>query len=475
MAQTPPRRGLLWTVYFVGVTQIALAAVTVFLVQRIVDRVPWQLVPGAKGTIESYAELFDLPDTLRLVLQKRDDVDLTFYRSDGTILATTQMAIPPLPAAELARLGQGPLLLPTDESIPITAIAVMRDGDMRGYGLIHYRPPPGWPGSVDPSKPIRYGPALASGARLPMPPLPMRPSRIVIAIACSLLGAAIISLLFARSLARPLRQMAAAARALGDGDLQARTGIQRNDEIGAVARTFDEMAGRVNDLLNHQRQFIANVSHELRTPLARIRVALDLAAEGDVQAARESLQLIAEDWDDLDRMIEDLLMVARFELGQDSSTRAIKLELEAVDVRPLVERSLTAFRSLHLHPVELAIEGEGLTVVADGSLLRRVLDNLLQNAGNYSDPSTTIRVGVRQLADAVEFAVTDHGMGIDAADLPHLFEPFFRGDRSRARKTGGVGLGLALAKRIVDAHRGCLAARSTPGEGTTVTFTIPSV
>ena len=106
-------------------------------------------------------------------------------------------------------------------------------------------------------------------------------------------------------------------------------------------------------------------------------------------------------------------------------------------------------------------------------MLRRVLDNVLTNAAKYADPSAPIRLAVRREADAVEFTVTDRGTGIDATDLEHVFEPFFRADRSRTRATGGTGLGLALAKRIIDAHGGRIYVDSTVGVGTAVTFTVP--
>jgi signal transduction histidine kinase len=107
-------------------------------------------------------------------------------------------------------------------------------------------------------------------------------------------------------------------------------------------------------------------------------------------------------------------------------------------------------------------------------LLRRAIDNLLDNAGKYSEPGSTVRLLARATADGLQVEVADEGMGIDASDMPHLFTPFFRSDRSRARKTGGVGLGLALARRIVMAHGGSLTLESQPGVGTTARITLPS-
>ncbi len=300
------------------------------------------------------------------------------------------------------------------------------------------------------------------------------PSLLPIIIACALLGAAVISFLFARSLARPLARMASAAEAFGSGDLTARAGVRRNDELGAVAQTFDLMAERVNALLRAQREFLANVSHELRTPLARIRVALDIAAEGDMESARQCLREIAEDWGDLDRLVEDVLTVARFDLGRDGAVGALTLRYEAIDSGKLAERAAAAFRSVHARHTLEVDAGDAPTLYGDGAMLRRVVDNLLNNAAKYSEPGTTIRLTIAKRDDDIEFAVSDHGIGIDAGDMPRLFEPFFRSDKSRARKTGGVGLGLALAKRIVEAHHGRITVESQVGVGTTVRFVVPT-
>ncbi|HEX4456380.1 MAG TPA: HAMP domain-containing sensor histidine kinase, partial [Polyangia bacterium] len=233
------------------------------------------------------------------------------------------------------------------------------------------------------------------------------------------------------------------------------------------------MAERVNALLRAQREFLANVSHELRTPLARIRVALDIAAEGDVESARQCLREIAEDWGDLDRRVEDVLTVARFDLGRDGAVGALTLRYEALESGKLAERAATAFRSVHArHTLELDV-ADAPRLYGDGAMLRRVVDNLLNNAAKYSEPGTTIRLGIIDHGSEVEFAVADHGIGIDAGDMPRLFEPFFRSDKSRARKTGGVGLGLALAKRIVEAHHGRITVESEVGAGTTVRFIVP--
>ncbi len=460
MATDRPRRRLLLSIYLVGVAQLAVAGIAIFVVQRLLQRAPWQFEPARqKALLEGFAEFYDSPEALSRALAKLNDVDLSFYRNDGQMVASTHAPLKALEPGALEQLAHAPyVLVHTDGPVPITAVPIVRDGKQVGYGLVH-RHPPGPPQKRPPPP----------GALFP------NPSRLPIEIAIALIGAAVISFLFARSLARPLSKLAASAQAFGAGDLSARANIDRDDELGAVARTFDEMADRVNALLRAQREFLANVSHELRTPLARIRVALDIAAEGDMDSARQSLREIARDWDDLDRLIEDVLAVARFDLAQDPTVPAVTLQYELLDARALGERAEVAFRTAHpARALELVCDPDPVPLYGDGSMLRRVLANLLDNAAKYSDPGTNIRLEIRKRDEQVEISVIDRGIGIEARDLPRLFEPFFRTDRSRARKTGGVGLGLALAKRIVEAHHGHITIDSMPGTGTIVCFTVPA-
>jgi two-component system, OmpR family, sensor kinase len=283
------------------------------------------------------------------------------------------------------------------------------------------------------------------------------------------------SLLLARTLTSPLRRLSSAARAFGGGDLAARVALDRRDEFGDVARAFDEMAGRVTELLRAEKELLANISHELRTPLARIRVALDIAAEGDADAARESLFEITDDLDELERLISDVLTTARLDLADGASPAGIPpLRRQDIDVAALLEQSVTRFRAAHPDR-ELRVEAAEVlpSVNGDPVLLRRVIDNLLDNAHKYTDrPDASIDL-VASGGDGVLIEVVDRGVGISSDDLPLVFRPFFRADKSRTRATGGLGLGLALAKRIVDAHGGSLELVSSPSEGTRARVRLP--
>jgi signal transduction histidine kinase len=271
-----------------------------------------------------------------------------------------------------------------------------------------------------------------------------------------------------RWMARPLADLSKVARALGSGDLKARAQLARSDELGELGRGFDDMAERIEGLVLAQKELLANVSHELRTPLARIRVALDIANEGDALAARASLEEITLDLGELEGMIDDILTTTRMDL-QTGAHRTTGFALRLDNVRPssIVERASERFRARYPERALVVEAADALPPIhVDATLFRRVIDNLLDNAQKYSPPEQAITLWVRSSSDAVVFEVLDHGMGIAERDLPRVFEPFFRAERSRSRGTGGVGLGLTLARRIVEAHGGRIELSSEAGRGT---------
>jgi len=320
--------------------------------------------------------------------------------------------------------------------------------------------------------PARVGGYAVYRMRAPAPPwVPLA----VWAVAVIVAGCAVFSVLLARSFSAPLAKLAATARAFGEGDLGVRAGVTRRDEFGEVGRTFDAMADRVEGLIRSQQDLLANVSHELRTPLARMRVALDLAAEGDSAMARESLGEIAHDLDELEQLVGDVLANGRL-VGADRNWSAAVLRREHVPVADLVSRATSRFSTHHSRrALEVEMDADVLraTISVDVALLRRALDNLLDNAVKYSDEASTITLRARLSADSVILIIEDHGIGIEAVDLAKVGTPFFRTDQSRSRTTGGVGLGLSLARRIVEAHGGVVDIASEPLVGTTLHITLP--
>jgi two-component system, OmpR family, sensor kinase len=309
---------------------------------------------------------------------------------------------------------------------------------------------------------------------LPPPPAPPHPWFPIVLV---LVVVGVTSWFTARSLTRPLASLSQAVSALGAGQLEARATLQQKDEFGDLARTFNEMAQRIANLMRAEKELIANVSHELRTPLARIQVALDLAAEGDAESARDSLKEIAEDLAELERIVDDVLTAARLSLseGVTAGSGMPPIRVEEVDLHGLVERAVARFRVTHpARPVEIQFGSVLPNSRADAVLFRRVLDNLLDNADKYTEePGLPILVVAHRAGAAVVIEVRDQGIGIAPEDTERVFEPFFRAERSRARATGGYGLGLALARKIVEAHAGKLRLLPRPGGGTVARIDLP--
>ncbi|MEO7328254.1 MAG: HAMP domain-containing sensor histidine kinase [Minicystis sp.] len=317
----------------------------------------------------------------------------------------------------------------------------------------------------------RFGLLELQGPRLPPPPPPVG----IPVIGLVLVVVGVSSWLLARTLTVPLRRLSDTARAFGSGKLDARAALDRDDELGEVSRAFDEMAERVTALLRAEKELLANVSHELRTPLSRIRVAMDIAAEGDAEVARESITDIAADLDELERLIADILTAARLDLGDGTLESGLPpLRRAPIDLPDLLGRAEGRFRAAHPdRTLRVDVPSALPTLSGDAVLLRRVVDNLLENAHKYSERAdAVIELAARGGAEVI-IEVRDQGIGIAADDLPRVFRPFFRADKSRTRKTGGLGLGLALAKRIVDAHGGKIEIESKPGEGTRARVVLP--
>jgi signal transduction histidine kinase len=397
---------------------------------------------------DRHVQLLAEPQALERELARvRDDFgfELSIYRPDGTLMqSNVTPPLAPLPPGEARALtGEGRFL---GNHPPHLAMPLLREGRPVGYlvGRMHASEPD-------------YA----------------RGFSVLLAVLATV---ALVSIPLARSIARPLEHLTDTARRLGAGDLSARSGLRRRDEVGQLAQAFDEMAGRMQALVRREKELLADVSHELRTPMARIRVALEMAAEGDAARAQLYLSEIGVDLAELERLVEDVLAAARLDLATGQAGEGSPpLRRRDVPGEALVERAAERFRAAHpARPLALEVAAPLPVVSADPDLLRRVIDNLLDNARKYSDQQP-ITLAARGGPEGLLVEVRDGGIGIDAADQPRLFTPFFRTDRSRARGTGGVGLGLALARRIVEAHGGRILVESAPGQGTTVRFHVPAL
>jgi heavy metal sensor kinase len=277
--------------------------------------------------------------------------------------------------------------------------------------------------------------------------------------------------LAARALA-PIDNITRLARRITAEDLSQRLDLALpDDELGRLARTFDEMIARLDAAFRRQRQFTADASHELRTPLTALKGQVDvaLARPRGPEEYRAVLEGVNEEVDRLIRLVGSLLTLARADAGEIPITRERVTLADAVDGAIEQVAPLAAERQ-----VALSRDGDArVAVSADESLLLQLLLNLLDNAIKYTPPGGT--VAVRWEADAARatLLVTDSGIGIPPEHLPHLFERFYRVDTARSRAEGGTGLGLAISRWIAEAHGGNIAVASEPGRGTTVTVDLP--
>jgi two-component system, OmpR family, sensor kinase len=433
---------LFWRIYLHGLLLLALVAVAVASV-AVFTRGGWWGHPERVATYaaEHVSALAGDPARLQAELDRARDVfgvEATVYARDGGILATT--ATPPLP---LLTGGDAPRGGPARFSHHGFGYAVSLAGG--GQALFVG----GAARSFDPTRPLLFFAAV---------------------LVALMLG----SLPLARSIAAPVERLTQAARRLGEGDLAARSGVRARGEVGELGRAFDEMAERLERLVRSEQELLANVSHELRTPLARIRVALELAAEGDLDRARRFLGEIGADLDELDGLIEDVLTAARLDLAAGGGA-GLPLRKAPVDLAPVLADAAERFRAAWPERILEWTPPPALPPLdGDAALLRRLFGNLLDNAAKYSEAPAPVVLAARAEAGAAVVEVRDRGIGIDPADLPRLFTPFFRTDRSRARGTGGVGLGLALARRIARAHGGDVELASADGEGSVMRVRLPT-
>ena len=272
--------------------------------------------------------------------------------------------------------------------------------------------------------------------------------------------------LIATLIARPLRRMAAVAAAVDSGDLSLRAGaVGARGEVGVLAIAFDHMLARLERAFGRQRDFVSDASHELRTPLAVLRAQVELLdREPDERARHEGTRVLLRRLDEMDRLVADMLTLASAEGGRLVQPRPIDLGDFFEDVR----RDLPLFgeRDFHVEPVDGVLE-------ADPDRLTQVLRNLVRNAIAHTDPGGHVGVSATARAGWLTIAVTDDGPGIPPAHLERVFERFHRVDEDRARESGGAGLGLAIARAIVEAHGGRIRADSRPGAGTTITLELP--
>ncbi len=306
-------------------------------------------------------------------------------------------------------------------------------------------------------------PAEATGQRIPLP---------------SIAGAALlvlvltvgVSVMAARRLVGPVNALTHAARRMRDGDSSARVTVRTTGEISELATAFNEMSEHLQRMEEQRKAMVSDVSHELRTPLSNLRGWLEAAQDGVAELDPALIASLVEEILLLQHIVDDLQELALADAGK------LRLHVEPVHLGDLLDQVATAHRG--------RAEAAGLTLTtaitddpaltADPVRLRQAIGNLVTNSLRYTPPGGHITLAARQDGDQVVIEVTDTGVGIRAEHLPHVFDRFWRAEKSRNRRTGGSGLGLAIVRNLAEAHGGTATVTSTPGVRTTFALRLPS-
>ncbi len=271
-----------------------------------------------------------------------------------------------------------------------------------------------------------------------------------------------------RGMTTPLRQMAGATEAMARGDFSQRVTATSHDEIGSLARAFNQMASELAETDRLRRDLVANVSHELRTPITALQALLENLVDGVAPPDPEMMRTMLAQVERLGRLVQQLLDLSRLESG------ALPLERRPFAVRPMLDRAVRESR-LHAVDVELDVDvvPPELTLDADAERLHQVVANLVENALRHSPASGTVLVRASGVAGGVRFEVTDEGPGIPEGERARVFERFYRADTARSSHDGGAGLGLAIARWIVELHGGDIHAEQREPHGCRMVVMIP--
>ncbi len=282
--------------------------------------------------------------------------------------------------------------------------------------------------------------------------------------------ALILGFILFRQITAPLNALASASDKIAAGDLSARAPVRGDDEIARVARSFNTMADHLARSETARRNMLADVAHELRTPIGVIQSHLEAMMDGIFPTDSEQLASLHDETIFLSRLVGDLRELALADAHQLTLTR------EPVDLRSFVERTVAAFQpQANERQIKLSTRpAENLPLVnIDAQRIEQVLHNLLSNALRYAPTQGSVSVSLVREGNLVRVEVRDTGNGISPDELPHVFERFWRGDKSRSRARGGTGLGLAIARQWVEQHGGTIGVESELGRGTMFWFTLP--
>ncbi len=300
---------------------------------------------------------------------------------------------------------------------------------------------------------------------------------LLLATAVSVLAAIVVSVLFSRQIVSPVQEMMSISQHIADGHFDERVNIpgeqspSEMDELANLAVSFNRMASKLAQTETIRRQLIGDVAHELRTPLSTIKASMEGLIDGVLPAQIETYQQVHREADRMQRLVNDLQELSRVEAG------GFEMERQDVRIDASIETARTRLERQYIEKgvaLEVEIEPNLPLIHADENRIGQVLLNLLGNALQYTPPKAKVCVRAARSKDEILVQIQDTGIGIPLEHLPHIFSRFYRVDKSRSRASGGSGIGLTIAKHIVEAHGGHIWAES-PGKdkGSTFSFTLP--
>jgi signal transduction histidine kinase len=294
-------------------------------------------------------------------------------------------------------------------------------------------------------------------------------SRQIVQILAVILTAGLVCYALASYLSSPIVKLRAATRKFAEGDLRTRLAIKRRDELGDLAREFDQMAERIETLVASEKRLTQDISHELRSPLARLNVALELARSRANPETSSFFERIETESARLNEMISRLLVLSKLENNSEN------FEKREINLTKLFEQIVTDadFEAQASGKSVKILQKDDVKVFGNENLLRSAIENVLRNAVRYTKEETAIEVSLSKQNKSAVVSVRDYGAGVPEGELEKLFRPFYRVHAARERKTGGIGLGLAIAERAVHAHQGAIKARNTEEGGLLVEISLP--
>jgi len=290
----------------------------------------------------------------------------------------------------------------------------------------------------------------------------------------AMLAALALSFLFSRSVVAPVLAMSRATQRIADGRYDERVQVVGSDELAGLAMRFNQMAEKLDQVESMRRRLIGDVSHELRTPLTAIKGSMEGLMDGVLAADDETFQQILAEADRLNRLVDDLQELSRVE------ARAYQLDFRSLDVSSLVQtvtKRLMPQAQARRISLDFDLAPDLQPIIADEDRAIQIITNLAGNALQYTPEGGQVTISSKRINDEIQFSVRDTGVGIPPEHISHIFDRFYRVDKSRSRQNGGgSGIGLTIARSLVEAHGGRIWAESAgEGEGSVFHFTLPIV